>query len=436
MERFFAFGLALILVLCQGMAAADTPGVGAPPVSRGPRPAVVSAVPSVVSLSASPDRTSPPSPEPGIVGAGDSDCRDCFVCVEPCGPPGRFWVQAEYLLWWLKDNPVPPLATVGPVAGLGVPGTPGTAVILGGEPVDQGTFSGGRFTVGGWFDCCQTCGFEAGYFFLGQSGDDSRVGCPPNAVLARPFFNVNIGAPDWQLACFPGALDGSIRATVNSRLQGAEANAIKNVCCGPCYRFDLLGGFRFLRLDESLTVHENVEVLADPDPDVVGTRFRLWDDFGTRNQFYGGQLGGRLEVRRGRLFMNLLGKVALGSTHKTVDINGSTTIQAPGGPAERFRGGLLALPSNIGHYNRDCFAVVPEVGVNVGYQITSSLRGYVGYTFLYWSDVARPGDQVNLRLNPDQFPPAPIIPGAAPRPRFDSTDFHAHGVNFGLEFRF
>src|SRR5579885_3479831 len=33
-------------------------------------------------------------------------------------PPGRVWVDAEYLLWWTKGSPLPPLLTTSP------PGTP------------------------------------------------------------------------------------------------------------------------------------------------------------------------------------------------------------------------------------------------------------------------------------------------------------------------
>ena len=40
----------------------------------------------------------------------------------------------------------------------------------------------------------------------------------------------------------------------------------------------------------------------------------------------------------------------------------------------------------------DEFAVLPELGFNVGWQYNPLWRFYVGYTFLYWSDVARPGD--------------------------------------------
>src|SRR6266496_5985866 len=47
-------------------------------------------------------------------------CCPCETCCpdDVCGPPGRAWVRAEYLLWAVKGQPLPPLLTTSP------PGTP------------------------------------------------------------------------------------------------------------------------------------------------------------------------------------------------------------------------------------------------------------------------------------------------------------------------
>jgi hypothetical protein len=58
--------------------------------------------------------------------------------------------------------------------------------------------------------------------------------------------------------------------------------------------------------------------------------------------------------------------------------------------------------------------VVPEVGVKVGYQVTPHLRAQVGYDFLYWSDVVRPGSQIDPLINTNLIPPA--TPGGPGRP--------------------
>src|SRR5205823_2362775 len=107
------------------------------------------------------------------------------------------------------------------------------------------------------------------------------------------------------------------------------------------------------------------------------------DQFTTRNAFYGGQLGARFQIRRGGWNLEVLGKVGLGDSHQSVDVHGLTVLAAPGQPALAAPGGLLALASNGGHFTRDAFAVVPEAGVNLGYQLNPYVRVFAGYTFLY-----------------------------------------------------
>ena len=385
-----------------------------------------------------------PLPAGGVVvdhgTAPDGEC--CFPHPEPCGPDGRFWVSAEYLLWWIKDGHVPPLLTAGTPQSAGILGRPGTQVLFGGNGIDQDAFSGGRFTAGLWLDCDRTVGIEGSYFFLAsRSADFAAAGsaAPGSQVLARPFFNPVTGAQDSQLVSFPGLVSGAFTASLRSDLQGAELNGLCNVCCGCNSRLDLLGGFRFLDLGESLDIGESLAVVPTA-PLIGGTAFNLFDRFETRNRFYGGQVGARAELRRGPLFMNMTAKVALGATDEVVRIDGATVITSRGGATTAMPGGLLALPTNIGRFSQSRFAVVPEVGVNVGYQLAEKVRVFAGYTFLYWSDVVRPGNQIDPVVNPTQLPltrPAGGLIGAArPTPFLERTDFWAQGVNFGVEFRF
>ena len=83
---------------------------------------------------------------------------------------------------------------------------------------------------------------------------------------------------------------------------------------------------------------------------------------------------------------------------------------------------------------------VPEASINLYFQLTDHLKVFAGYTFLYWSHIARPGDQVDINVNPNLVPTSMTF-GAAGGPArpaftFHSTDFFAHGVNFGLELRY
>jgi hypothetical protein len=68
-------------------------------------------------------------------------------------------------------------------------------------------------------------------------------------------------------------------------LQGAESNLIYQFNESPFGRINLLAGFRYLNLNEGLTIRDTA---ADE-----STGFHLFDtdQFSTRNQFYGGQIG-------------------------------------------------------------------------------------------------------------------------------------------------
>jgi hypothetical protein len=85
---------------------------------------------------------------------------------------------------------------------------------------------------------------------------------------------------------------------------------------------------------------------------------------------------------------------------------------------------------------------VPEVGVNVGFRLTSWASVVAGYSFLYASNVARPGDQVDRTINPTQSQaisltnPANLSGPGQPGFKFEGSDFWAHGLNIGLAFNF
>jgi Putative beta barrel porin-7 (BBP7) len=361
----------------------------------------------------------------------ETPAGDCCLC----GPPGRFWASAEYLLWWIKDDRLPPLVTISPASSGGVIGAPGTTVLFGGSESNN-PFSGGRFTLGYWLNDSQTFGIGGSFFFLGQRSEDfiaSSSSFPSGSVLARPIINAVTGAETAEL------VPGTISISEKSRLLGAQANVICNLCCSCCSRVDFFTGFAYLELDEDLGINENLLVPAGV-PVIGGTAFGVADQFGTRNFFYGWQFGTFAEYRRGGFFVDLIGSVALGDTHRDLSINGSTVITPPGGTPVTLPGGLLALPTNIGDSSNDRFSVVPQVGLNIGYQVTQHVRAFIGYTFLYWDNVIRPGEQIDRVVNLTQLPstagPGTLVGPARPAVLLNNSDFWAQGINFGVEIRF
>ena len=207
--------------------------------------------------------------------------------------------------------------------------------------------------------------------------------------------------------------------------------------CSPCSaggcRTDFLVGYRFLRLDDGLGIREE---LTSTDPELSGA-FLVQDTFGTRNQFNGGEFGFVHQTQWGRWSLEFLPKIAFGVTREAVSIAGSTRTTEADGTRHTDSGGLLALQPNIGHYVRNEFAVVPEVDLTVGFQWTPRLRSTLGYTFIYWSRVARAGDQIDLKVNPTLLPNGGPPEGDLTHPMFafHEAGYWAQGLNFGLDYR-
>jgi hypothetical protein len=199
------------------------------------------------------------------------------------------------------------------------------------------------------------------------------------------------------------------------------------------WRIDFLLGYRYAQLFDTVEVNESLVSLLT---DAPGT-FQVNDTFRTRNRFNGVELGTIASTYRGRWSLEGYTKIALGNSSEFVGINGSTTTTQDGVTTTDV-GGLLAQTSNIGNYRRNEFAILPQLGMNVGYQLTPRLRAIVGYTFLYWSRVARAGDQIDMEVNSTLLPNSPIPPeGDLSHPEFvfRSVDFWAQGINAGLDFR-
>src|SRR5205814_2861612 len=124
------------------------------------------------------------------------------------------------------------------------------------------------------------------------------------------------------------------------------------------------------------------------------------------------------------------------NNHETLNTLGTTTL-VQGSTVRTANGGILA-PSNAILAHRDDFAVIPEVKVNVGVELSRNIRAYVGYSFLYWEDVARPGDS-SRAVNASQVPSSLSFGAGLGTPaqnKINGSDFYAHGLNVGLAIRY
>lgn len=371
--------------------------------------------------------------------------------------PGHFYGSAEYLLWWTRGFRLPPLVTTAspldPERTRGALGFGSTRTIFGDDTTSSGPTSGGRFTLGYNLDPCGLCAIEGSFFFLGRNRDNSVFTSDAFPVLARPFFNINEGTQDRELVSSPGIVpgdifkaNGSIAVNTSSQLLGAELN-LRRLCWCTCdYTVSGLVGFRYLNLRESLGITENIVILQDIPtappavPIFAGDNVTVFDAFSTNNNFYGGQVGANAQWQRGRWTVDGTVKLAIGATVQSVNIDGGQEIVSRNGNRQTFAGGLYALPSNIGHHSHTSFSFVPEVGLKLGYDVSNKVRLFVGYDFLYWTNVMRPGDQIDQVLDVNQVPnsggPFPAASQLRPRVPFQTSSFWAQGVSAGIMIRY
>jgi hypothetical protein len=356
------------------------------------------------------------------------------------GGPDKFYFDIEAMTWAIRSLPLPyPLITTGTPTSAGRVGMDGTTNIIA-DHLDYGnTLAAGRLTFGGW-DCSRTWGWEASGFLTEEKSETNTfaVGINDRLVLARPAIDAITGQATSLLVAFPGQFGGN--ATVDARIHfgGAELNLVRSLVYCDMFKLNVLVGGRYINLEEALTISSTTAFpTADPANPNLST---IVDQFLTRNQFGGGQLGFESEFRRGRIFVDLTGKVAAGNMNERVAINGFTQQTIVVGGSSLTQGGLLALGSNSGVRENNEFAYVPEGTVKFGYQWTQRISSYVGANGLYMSRVVRTGDQIDPVVNPVFVPVSNQFGGAfgpaRPLPTNNQADFWAIGVTFGLSIRY
>jgi hypothetical protein len=356
--------------------------------------------------------------------------------VNPC-----FYITGEYLMWWTKGENTPVLLTTSSPSDFGILGNPSTQILYGGDTINNQMRSGARINAGWWLNDEHTWAIDAGFFFLGTQTSDFSANSAQYPVLGRPFLNVNTNQQFSELVALPGVAMGTATIHTPSTLWGFDTNLRYQLCCGCNWSVNGLIGFRYLYLGESIDFTENIQGEPTAPAPFTNESILVYDRFATFNQFYGGQVGLDGRYRYGRWTLDLRGKLALGSTVQTLDISGFQHFMSPTGAVSAVQGGLLALPgANIGQFRRSAFSVVPEVGTTIGYQLTPHLRGFLGYNLLYWTNVIRPGDQIDPRLNVDKIPNfptnSPASPLNLPSVPFRESSFWAQGFIVGLELTF
>lgn len=349
----------------------------------------------------------------------------------------RLEFRAEYLLWFANNQHVPILATTSDTGGFGFLGDPGTRTLLGPGSFGNSLRNGMRLRGGYWFDDCGKCGVDASFFFLGKQTSSQSFDSGTNPTITRPIFAPNFPGEFGEIVALPGASTGTLTIESTSTLWGFDVNlrhALRKDCD---FHSEVFAGYRFLALNESLTINEFITALPGNTNDPAGTRVAVSDRFETRNRFNGGQVGYAAEKTWNRWSVDGRASLALGNTTQTVEITGYQSRLRPGMTSpDVFSGGLLATGPNLGTFSQNRFSVAPEFSLNVGFWVTPVLKAYVGYNFLYWSNVIRPGDQidrvVDVTFVPNPPPGVPFSGQNRPQPTFQQADLFVNGIQFGL----
>jgi hypothetical protein len=372
---------------------------------------------------------------------GDGMCGgdDCFM-----GAPGRFWFQADYLLWWTSGAHIPPLVASTTTA------SPPFQTLFGDQDVARGDHDGYRVGFGMWIDCCHKWGVEGEYFDLrgrpvsydsGLSNgylDDSATA----TAIVRPFVDAN-GTLQGNQVANPTQFVGRVTVDASDYIQsaglwlrynlrasewaGKEGDVPWTDSSARTFRLDFLGGYRFMRMIDSVNIR-------DDEMDVSGaivnannwTLFTNIDNFRAVNNFDGGELGLDATMTRGRWSLEVLAKAALGVNNQDVQLYNFVRVD------NRVNlGGISQTSTPLNEYARNVFSWIPAMTLTGGYQLTDHVKFTLGYDIMYWSAVARAGSQIPVD-------PATGYPLQVNTQTFtiDQTWFWAEGLRMGGELRF
>jgi hypothetical protein len=375
-------------------------------------------------------------PAPGACPAGGqlgAVCCRTFV-------PDESWVRADWLLWHLRNGPLPPLIVSGNPA-LPNPGVPGSGNFspLVGPSTNVGMLNGARLTLGTWFDPDAELGGEvSGFMFARRATSDVFQG-GPGMTLGVPVTSTT-GTQGVYNYAVPGQSTGSLGVQTASQLYSGEATLIHRWYENGTVSVTGMVGYRYLQLDESVGLYGQSQAgglgaTFDGAALPAGVLLSTTDLFRANTQFHGGEIGARLEARSGLFTFTAFTKNALGANIETLRIDGQT--QASGfGVTQSTVGGVRALPSNFGRAVNTEFSWMSELGTDLGVNVTKHVSFHVGYNMLYWTRVLRPGSAIDPVINPAQVPIDPTYNpsalGPRPLPAFHTSDVLAHGLVVGI----
>ena len=368
--------------------------------------------------------------------AGTAEAKVDKALAAPKQDVQRFWVTPEFLMYWTKDGPVHDVYVLRTTDGSSPTlGNPTTERLFANNDQDYGMQLGGRLTFGMWVDECQKWGFELGGFALQEKEARWNHHSPLGGteIVALSFYSTDRTPPgEGRWAWTDPGNAGSVSVESHSQLWGVGASGLYNVKREDNLTLDATFGIRHVDLSEDFAIRGDNTVV------ILATK----DSFEAHNQFYGPKVGAKFSYTAwDRLLVNVEPSLALGANCESLKVRGN--LYWPGAfPGATPPGSILAISPMLGDHSKTSFAVIPEIKVGLGCKITRNLSFNANYNFLYVSDVVRPGQQPNRRINATHLPDAgpglynPTSLPNDPRLRFKTSDYWAHGLGVNLKIQF
>ena len=376
----------------------------------------------------------------------ESPITDDVLSATTARPARTVWATAEYLLWWNTPMNTPDLIQTVPAAvananlGGSLPAGAATRVFPKDRQLDFGAMSGVRTFLGA-YNASGEWGADVGFFLLETKTERKSLFSAglPNAI-ARQYINVADGEPVSLYSSLYPRYAGGVTVKADTQTWGVEANARHHTYALIADRNEILGGFRYIDLQESIKIND-VSVFPPDTASPNGSRLDVLDVVRTHNQFYGGQIGlvNRFGGCERGFGLDTITKFALGGMHQRAQLFGSNTFSAPGEPNDTENGGLYARPFNQGVFERSITACAVDFTANLTYNFSPRAKVFFGYSILWLSSVARPGEQIDPVINDSRvrFIGDPTQNDVnAPRFRWRANDYWVQGMNFGAGLAF
>jgi hypothetical protein len=316
--------------------------------------------------------------------------------------------------------------------------------LFGGD-VDGGLSAGFRADYGKWIH--KNFGIGGRFWWIDENSDSFAANNADgnNRSIGRPFFETDPGAFNGigESALLVAFNDGNsqfvgdVAAESKLEMWAAEAYGRFRLGCSSRHQLDFIGGYSHFEIEDKLRIASSTTTAVSGPLDPPPGTFRTFEDFiKTENKFNGGQLGFELTATHKRWMVRSLTKVHLGNVNQVHSARGRSTSGLLGGPLppDEFEIGMLVQDGNSGQFERDLFTFVPEANFKLAYRFRPNVLLSVGYSFIYFDDVAQAGSTIDRALEGPLLGTG--VSGVRPSFDFDDTSLWVQGIDLGAVIDF